>query len=264
MNVFLFEFKQYRKALIGWTIGLLVILSIYMPFLPAFMNEGESMRSFFEGLGGMVIKGAGINIDLFFQAIGFYGFIFMLVGLAGAIQALSMGLSVISKEGTMRAADFLMTKPCRRSVTFLAKAAAVYCCLLITEVIFFIGAAAWLLLGTKGVPVLEFTLVTLTLVYIQFFFFMLGLLVGAFARKVKSVPSVALGIALFCFMLGIVANITDSEWIRYLSPLRYFDNNHIIAYGAYEAKYLILNFALAIIMGIAAFIRYVLRDIKAV
>ena len=265
MNVFRHEFRQYRRALIGWCAGIAVFLVVYLPFLPAFMEQSDVLRTFLQGLGGPVLRAMGIDIDLFLGPLGFYSYAFTFLSLIGAIQAAGIGLSVLSKENRMRAADFLFTKPKTRGAVFFEKLGASVLSLFITQAFFYaLSSGALYLLAGQRVPFRPFALVSLSFTPLQFFFFSLGALVATAARRIKSVVSVSVGLAVGCFLLSMVSNLTGSAALRYVSPMRYFDTNYILLHGAYEPAFLWLSLSLTALMGALAFVLYVKRDIRAV
>ena len=61
-----------------------------------------------------VRKALGLSVDSISSILGFYSYIFLYITLCGAIQAMNLGTSIISKEVSEKTADFLLTKPVTR------------------------------------------------------------------------------------------------------------------------------------------------------
>jgi len=78
-----------------------------------------------------------------------------------------------------------------------------------------------------------------------------------------------MGVCMGTFLVGMIGAMAAgasnilSDILRYLSPLRYFDNNYIMSHGAYETGYLILSVALPVVLTVASFVIYVKKDIRA-
>lgn len=265
MNVFRFEFLKYRRALIGWCIGLCVFICIYLPFMPAFMNEAETVRSFFEGMGQTVLSAMGINLDAFFSPLGFFSYVFMFISLIGCMQAIHLGLSVVSRETRLKTADFLLTKTKTRARILIEKLLASVVCLLITQFVFFMVCTFGLLAMTKvEIDMLPFLLIILTFTFLQLLFLAMGFVIATLVTKIKSVLTVSMGLCMGFFMLGMVSNITSSDFLRALTPMRYFDYTKIIIQRTYEPAYLLLCFGLTVLFSVAAYVRYTKKDIHAV
>ena len=265
MNVFRYELRQYRRGLLGWAVGLSAFVCLYMPFMPAFLDEAASMKEFFLSLGPAVLGAMGINVDLFFGTLGFYGFLFIFINLLGAIQASAIGLNIISKETLMKTADFLLTKPESRGNIFLEKLLAAVFSLAVTELAFYATSAVAMRLATgSGLAVRPFVLITLTLTYTQLIFLAVGMFAATAVGKIKSVTPVAVGISLGAFIIGMMSNMTGSEVLRWFSPLRWFDTNQILKDGGYEPKFFIFNFAASAVLLAGAYMVYRKKNIAAV
>ncbi len=265
MNVFRQELRQGRRGLLGWCIGVCVFLMIYMPFMSAFVEEGDALREFTSGLGEDVLKAMGLNPDLLFGALGFYGFLFTFLTLIAAIQAVSSGMAVISKERNMRMADFLLTKPRSRSSIFFSKLLAALTRLAVTQLVFYtVSSVSMLVLSGIEISIKPFVLISLTFSLVQLIFFAIGIFIGAVAPKIKSVITVSMGVSMGFFLLGMISGITGSEALRHISPLKYFDNNYIMLNNAYEPRYLIMSLLIPPALTLCAYLAYTRRDVKAV
>ncbi len=264
MNVLRYELGQYRRGMVSWCAGMVAFVVIYASFLPAFLTEVESLRAFFAGVGQLLTKAMGFDVELFLGPLGFYGYLLTFLSLAGAVQAVHLGLSIISKESRMRAADFLLTKPARRGGIFAGKLGAAVLSLLITQAVFALAASlAMYVWGVGGVPVRPFALITASFGLVQWFFLAMGMLVAAVWQRMKTVITVAMGLSLGFFLVGMVANMAEDKALRLFAPMRYFDTAYIITNGAYETGFLLLCVGLTLAMGIAACAVYTRRDIRA-
>ena len=265
MNVLIHEFKQYRKALLGWCIGLVALVLFYMPYMPIFIEQSESLKTFFEGMGSVAAAAFGIDADSFFGPLGFYGYLFTFIYLLGAIQATSLGLSVISRESRTKTVDFLLTKPRSRTSLFFQKIASGFLCLIITQIVFYLFSTISLWVVASGdVSIVPYVLISLSFSLVQFMFYAIGICVASVFPKIKSTTTIAVGISLGFFLMSTIANLTGSETLRWLAPTRYFDTNYIMLHHAYETEYLVLCFALIVVLLAVAYLVYRKRDIDAV
>jgi ABC-2 type transport system permease protein len=124
MNMYLHELRAYRKSTIIWTCSMIGLLVFFLSMFPAFSRDAEEFNRLIQGYPEEVRKafGIGSNITSFF---GFYTYIFFYIVLCGSIQAMNLGISIISKEVRQKTADFLLTKPVKRKQVVTSKLLAV-------------------------------------------------------------------------------------------------------------------------------------------
>lgn len=265
MNVFKYELKQYKKSIIVWSIAYALFTAVIMSATPLFIDETAGMRSMIAQFPDAFREALGVDADTFLSAVGFFSYTFLYLGLVAAIQAMSLGVGIISKENRMKTADFLMSKPKKRESVYLQKLLAAVTVLAITEAVFFISATLSMIYQSGGdFNVTAFVLISLTFTFIQLMFMAIGLFLAAVIDKIKSTINVTMGVCFGFFMVGMVSAIAGSDTLRYLSPLKYFDNNYIMTNGTYETGYAVLGAALTLVLIAASFIVYVKKDIKAV
>lgn len=123
----------------------------------------------------------GINIDYVTSILGFYSMIFSFIVLCGAIQAMNMGISILSKESRERTADFLLVKPVSRSTIVTAKLLAAFTMLIVTNVLFCIASTIIAnAIKTVDYNVKIFLMINLTLFFIQLIFLAIGVAISVF------------------------------------------------------------------------------------
>ncbi len=265
MNVFIYEMRQYRKSILSWSIAFAIMAFVFLSATPLFINETSSMKDLLSGFPEAVTDAMGINMENFFSAVGFYSYVFLYISLAASIQAMNLGLGVISKENRMKTADFLLTKPMSRTKIYLQKLLAVLCSLLITEAVFLLSAILSIHVITKGdYDFTSFLLINLSFVLIQMVYFAIGLFVATVVARIKSPISVTMGVCFGTFLAGMVGAILESEALRYFSPLKYYATNYIMENHSFETRYLVLGVSLSLAFVVASYILYVKMDVDAV
>src|SRR5665811_154750 len=136
MNVFIHELKSYRKSTIIWTLSLCAFAVIFLLMYPAFTKDVAASRKALAGLPPVFREAVGISLANFFTIFGFYAYLLNFLMLAAAIQAINLGVGVISKEESGKTADFLLSKPVSRASVITSKLLAVLSLLLMTNVVF--------------------------------------------------------------------------------------------------------------------------------
>jgi ABC-2 type transport system permease protein len=265
MNILIHELRAYRKSTIIWTISLIAVLALFMSFFPSFTKDTEEFRKLLEGYPVALREAFGINLDNFFSILGFYCYGLSFVTLCGAIQAMNLGTSIVSKEVREKTADFLLTKPVTRTAVLTNKLLAALISIFITNIVYL--AAATLLayqVATVDFEVSIFILLSLTVFFVQLIFLAIGIIISVIVQKIKSVLTVSLATVFAFYFLGMFSSTSGDGVKRYLSPFKYFDTAYIIENSSYEGPFLITG-AVVIVMAIgASFFIYTKKDIHSV
>lgn len=264
MNIFLHEFKTNKKSAFIWAAAFSAGIIVFFTIYPAFTKDVESSKKMLENLPLAVRTALGISLSNFFSIFGFYAYLFTFLTLAGAVQAMNVGVGIISKEMSLKTADFLLSKPVSRVKVITSKLLAGLTTLMITNVIFvFVALIAAELISTEQFSAKIFILISLTLILVQLVFFTLGVLFGVMLPKVKSVISISLPTAFAFFIIGTLGDILGNTTVRYISPFKFFDPLYIINNGQFEIKFLIIELAFIIVATVASFTIYFKKDIPS-
>jgi ABC-2 type transport system permease protein len=264
MNIYFHELKAYRKSTVLWTVGMAAIAAFMLSLFPAFAKDAEPFKRMLESFPEAVRQAFGLQIETILSILGFYSYTFTYILLCGAIQAMILGTSIVSKETREKTADFLLAKPVSRSTIMTSKLLAALCSLLITNAVFWVISAVMAqLVANEAFDGRLFILITLTLPLTQLIFFSLGFFVSVAVSRLRSVLSVSLGTVFAFFILGMFVSTTGDDALRYATPFKYFDTGYILQHASYEASYLVVGllFCAAAIAG--AYVLYLKKDIQS-
>ncbi|MHB1340659.1 MAG: ABC transporter permease subunit [Coriobacteriia bacterium] len=261
MNVFLREFRAYRKSTITWVISLSGIVGLFMALYPAFANDIEGLSEVLANFPEAIKALVNITPETFMSVLGFYGYLLSFAWLAASIQAMNLGVGIISKEIAGKTADFLMTKPVRRAEVVTGKLSAVLAVILLTNVAF-IGAS-YLAVAATGASFDGGTLLLMssTLLLLQLVFLALGALFSVTIPKIKSVVAVSLPTVFAFYIIGAIGDVLENVELRWISPFRYFDPVYMISEGGLEAEYLLVVVAFVVVATAATYVIFAKRDI---
>ncbi|HAQ07992.1 MAG TPA: ABC transporter permease, partial [Bacillus bacterium] len=183
----------------------------------------------------------------------------------GAIQAMNLGTSILSKETIEKTADFLLTKPVTRTQVITSKLLAALVSLVITNIVF-VSATFFIasFVATDEFSKQSLFLISITLFFIQLMFLALGIIVSVVFPKIKSVLTVSLGAVFGFFMLGMVSSTTDDAAMRYLTPFNYFDSAYIAEHTGYEHSFLFAAVIFFVSAIAASYFLYAKKDVHSV
>jgi len=266
MNIYLHELRALRKSAVIWVCALIAMNVMFLSIYPSMAKDAADFKKLLMVYPAPVRAMLGINLDYITSILGFYSMIFSFITLCGAIQAMNMGLSILSKESRERTADFLLVKPVSRSVIVTAKLLAAFTGIIVTNVVY--CAASFItanIVKTTNYNIKLLIMINLTLFFIQLIFLAIGVLISVFFNKLKSVLPISLGVVFGLYMLGALVSAGKSnEAARLISPFKYFDITYIIKNASYESSYIIMSAVIVVIAVVISYIIYIKKDIHAV
>ena len=265
MNIYLRELKSYRKATLIWIVSLSALVVAFLLIFPAFTRDVGVSQQIIANLPSAVRSALDISMQNFFTIYGFFAYLFTFISLAGAIQAMNLGVGVLSKEDSGKTVDFLLTKPISRTAVITNKLFAVMTLIVATNVVFStVALVAAKMVSTAAFSSKTFLLISATLLFVQVLFVALGILLSVIIPKIKSVISVTLPTVFAFFVIGTLGAIIGNDTVRYLSPFKFFDPNYIISHGSYEMKFVVIEAIFVIVAVIVSYVLYIRKDIRAV
>ncbi|RNC29085.1 MAG: hypothetical protein AWM53_01005 [Candidatus Dichloromethanomonas elyunquensis] len=265
MNIFLHELRAYRKFTMTWTLSLMAVAILFFAMFPSISRQAEEFKQIIESYPETLRVALGLSIENIGSILGFYSYIFIYISVVGAVQAMNLGISIISKEVREKTADFLLTKPVTRSKIMTSKLLAALTSLVVTNVLFLGTATAMaLLVETKPFSITVFLLLSLSLFFIQLIFLALGILLSVLIIKIRSVLSISLGTVFGLFFIGALAATTKDDLLRYLSPFKYFNFSYIIQHSGYESSSLTVAVCFIILSIVTSYLIYSRKDIHTV
>ena len=265
MNIYKHEFKVNFKTMVGWIVTLCGLVAMLMAFYPMFKNDLDTFLKMLDNFPPTIKAAMGIAVDSFKSPLGFYTFAFTYSLLFAAIQAMNLGIGIVSKEEREKTADFVLTKPASREKILSAKLITVFTVLVITNI--FYSIVSWLLLSgvaEESLAMEKFALINASLFFSQMIFISIGLVISVSAKKIKVVLPVSLGLVFGFFAVSAFAVTSEDDKLRYLTPFQYFKTEHILMYGSYENIYPVVGALIVIICIAASYLLFKRRDIHSV
>ena len=265
MNVFLFELRSQTKSIIYWTIGLLAICGLFMMLYPSFSSDTSQMKDMLSAYPPELLRSININIDQMFSMSGFYPFAFTYVSFGGAVCALNFGLGVISKENRAKTTDFLLSKPLKRYNIITQKLLSILCSILIIDIIYIIGTVIMCkMAASTPFSLVGVVLISITLFFIQLVFAAIGVVVGTFFKRVKSVVPISLSISFGFFALEMIDAFINKNLMQYISPFKYFNYTEIVSKQGYRASSIMTVIVVTAMCIAVSYYWYIKQDAKNV
>jgi len=264
MNIYFQEVKNYFRVTLIWIAALSLMSFGFLSMFGSFSGDVENMKHLLAGYPPQVLSALNLQVGIFFTAIGFFAYILTFIWLVGAMQAMNLGMGVLSKEIAGKTADFLLTKPVTRFSMLTQKLFATLTLLVITNICFVAVTMFSVNMFSKD-PFDGYILFlsALTLFLVQLIFLSLGFVLATLIPKIKTVLTYTLPSVFGLFILGLFGNVLGNEEVYYFTPFKYFDVSYIIRNSSYQSKYLWLALGLTLVGIIIGYVAFINKDIEA-
>jgi ABC-2 type transport system permease protein len=262
VNIFFRELRANFKSLLIWA-GIIILFNLvgFSKFSAYYGNP--EMLAILDSLPPALLSAFSMNAFNLTTVTGFYGIMITYFGLILSIAAAMWGSDIISKEERGKTVEFSLTLPVTRAKLVTAKAAAAA----VNSVV--------LLLVTWGITLVSaqqyqpdstfYNYVSISIpafLLMQMIFLAIGIFLGCTMKKHKRTGSAAISILLGTYFASILAGMSkDLEFLRYVSPFKYFDPALMLRESRLEVTFVLLSVAIIAICLFGAYTSYAKRDL---
>lgn len=237
-----------------------------MAFYPMIGADSTAFDLIVEDFPEEFLAMFGMNSDLpITSVLGYFGLTFSMAQIPIAIQAANYGFHSLSVEEREYTADFLLSKPVKRSKVIISKFFAALTSLTIVNVFIWISSISSLYLFRGDLTFnLNYVIVLLSsIVLFQLFFLSLGMVISVSIKKVNSVLSLSMAFAIGFYVVNSLNAILSSDLLGYISPYTHFSPTYILVEGHYNLIYTIVSILIIVLsLGMSYFL-YLRRNIHS-
>lgn len=262
MHIIKRELRANFKSLLIWSAVMILIILMAMAEFSAYYDNPE-MADILDAMPKAMLEAfsmANANLTTVSGFVSLFSFYFyIMLGLFAVL----LGNGIISKEERDKTAEFFLTLPVSREQVIFSKwIAAIIHCILINAVT---GSTIYVT-TYKYSPDNEFYkflgLMLLALFILQMIFLSVGMFLAAFLKRYKSSGKLSASILFVTYIMSIMVGLSDKmEFLKYLSPFRYFEANNILHEMKFELVYVILSLCIITVFMVGTFIIYPKRDL---
>ncbi|MFA6939971.1 MAG: ABC transporter permease subunit [Clostridiaceae bacterium] len=262
MNIFIRELKANRKALIIWSICMVLGVMSGMAKYTAYSSGGASSQIFDKipySLKALIGMG---SFDVT-KISGFFAMLFLYIELPAAIHAVLLGNGIIAKEERDKTTEFLMVKPVSRTVIITSKLLASLVNIVIINLVTLVSCILMVGAYDNGEDITgEIMIFFLSLFIVQLIFLSLGALLSSLIKKSKASGSIATGILFGSFIIAKITDLTDRvNIINVFSPFKYFSYADIVNGKGLSVFATVLSIILIAVFFALTYFFYSKRDL---
>jgi ABC-2 type transport system permease protein len=262
MNIFRRELKSNFRSLLIWGVIVVLFVMVGVSKFSAYYGNPE-MLAILDQMPPALLSAFSVQAFNLTTVTGFFGLMFTYFALLVSIAAAMWGSDIISKEERDKTVEFSLTLPVtrRRVVTAKALAALVNCIALL-----FITWGASLASAAQYQPDGEFyrflALCMLALLIMQLIFLAIGIFLGCAMKRYKRASAVAVSVLLGTYFLSVLSGLhRDLEFLKYLSPFKYFDTGVLLRESRLDVTFVALSAAIVLLSMAGAYLAYTRRDL---
>lgn len=263
MNIFMHEIKANMKSFIIWNASMLALLWMMFAEFTAYYDNPE-MADLLDAMPEQVMKAmsmAGSNLT---TVSGFITLASVYLYLILCIYSVILGASIIAKEERDKTAEFFMTMPVSRQkiVAMKMMAGRLLCFLFnaITTATIYLFAMPY----DKMEDFNKFMLLMMLGIFIlQMVFMSIGMTLAALMKRPRKVVMASSSLLLVTYIFSIVSSISeDLEFLKYLSPFKYFVAQDLLNNMSYEVEYIVISIGIIIAGLLVTYYVYPRRDLR--
>ncbi len=263
MTLFLRELKANRKALIIWSICMILLIFSGMGKYTAYSEGGDSV-ALFNDLPHSVKALLGMSSFDVTSMSGYFAMLFLYIELTVGIHAALLGAGILAKEERDKTSEFLMVKPVSRVSVITAKIGASLLNVLLINLITLISALLMVSKYNNGESInSEILHFFLTMFMVQLIYLSLGAFISALMADPKSTGSITVGALLLGYVISRVTDLTDKlNILNLLSPFKYFSYVDIVEGKGVNTVIFLLSVLLVGALTLLTYILYGRRDLR--
>ena len=261
MNIYLKELRDYRKAVLLWSLAIFAFMISAMSKYQGYQKSGTSITDLVNSLPAGLSSVLGLKgLDLQ-SAGGFFAMCVLYLGVMLGVHAVLLGSGIIAKEETDKTIEFLFAKPVSRSRILFAKLLAALTSTVVLNIVTLVVSVVTIPLFAQG-PSINGDILFLmpSVFFIQLWFLMIGAAFAAVMRQPKHSGMVSAAVLLAAFIISAFVDISDRfGFLRYATPFKYFDSKSIFANG-YDYWYIAITVMALTVLLVGSRMAYERRD----
>ena len=228
-KLFCFDFYNIRKNVIGWTIAIAGIMSLYCFMFPM-VQEMATMK--FDAMPEELLQLFGMGeINDMGNFVTYFGMIYSLVLVAICIFSATLGARLIHREEETKSIEFLSSLAVSRVEIYVSKVLVLFVSIMIVVACgSMLGLVAGALVGGDTFVFMEVVAIIKVTSFTPFFFGLIALGIAGMSFKYGT-GSISSMIVLVLYMVGYLGQLLgeNGQFLLYFSPFMAFSPENAIA-----------------------------------
>lgn len=262
MNIFWRELKANFRSLIIWSVIVALFVLVGVSKFSAYYGNPE-MLAILDAMPQELLEAFNMRAFNLTTLSGFFGIMFTYFALLLSIAAAMWGSDILSKEERDKTVEFSLVLPVTRSKLITAKAlAAVVHCLGLLLVTWGASIVAARPYDPEAAFFSFLSLQMQSLFVLQLLFLAIGIFLGAVMKEYRRAGAAAIAVLLATYFMSIISGLHDKlDFLKYLSPFKYFDAGMMLHESRFDMTFVLLAVAIILVSMAGAYATYARRDL---
>jgi ABC-2 type transport system permease protein len=190
-----------------------LLISITLSFYPIFVGNQSKIIGIMNVIPKTALQFKGIsNFNDLLSVLGFYAannVIYMMV--LGSIFAIVLSSNILLKEEYDKTAEYLLTRPLKRSEIFFSKLAVISLYVFLLNVVTCLaGFISMELVKKESFNIKAFLILSLYTLLLNILFGAIGLFLSTLVKRAKPMTTFCIGLVLVFYFIYTISKITES------------------------------------------------------
>ncbi len=265
MNIYKKEIKRNLKSTLIWTGSMSLLNFLQMTAYPSIVTQTKALEQLLSKMPKELVAAFGMDKLNMTEILNYYGTkSYALLLLLGGIFSIILFSSIFIKEKDEKTIEFLLSKPITRNQMITEKIAAgltlIFLFNVFVSIITYISFETYK--GSEDYDMHVFILLCIGSFLLDLIFGVFGAFLSAFFSRGKTVTSLAIGITLISYFIGILSGSSDKfNRLKYFSPFKFVDSVDIILNKRLDNTLMIITTLTVITVITLTYVIYNKRDI---
>lgn len=263
MHILKWELRSHLKSLLIWCAIFVVIIFMMTSEFSAYYNNPD-MADILSAMPEAMLKAFSMDNANLTTTTGYLSLVSLYFYIMVGVFAVLLGSNIISKEERDKTAEYLMTMPVSREKIITSKLlAGLINCTVLTIVIALSVIAAMQPYHLDKAFFKFLFLLSLAFFFTMLIFLSVGALLASILKRYKSSGKISASFLMVLYFLNIVIALSKKlDFLKYITPFKYFEASIILKNGGFELKYIILTLLIVFIGILGTYIVYPRRDLR--
>lgn len=229
MQLVKFNLRNRKKYILGWCLGIFVMMFIYMILFPSMKELGQAKM---DALPKSMLELMGVeSFGIMTNWVGYFGMIFNIFAVVISFFTVTFAGSQIYSEEKTKSIEFMNSLPVSRSEVYWSKVISSFVAVLFLSLASALSAIMCGLINGGETFILVDVLQIIKITgFIPFFFMALALCAGGITTKLSPATVGSASVILF-YMISYLGSLLEDkgEWLRTITPFKQFSPANALA-----------------------------------
>ena len=262
MHIIKWEFRANLKSLIIWCLIFIILIFMMTSEFSAYYDNPE-MEDMMEMFPEAMLKALSMENANLTTTTGYLSLVALYFYLMVGVFAVLLGSNIISKEERDKTAEYLMTLPISREKIIFSKLVTAITNCIILDLVIVVSTITAMYQYNLDAEFYDFLMdLSLAILLMMFIFLSIGMFLASILKRYKSSGKISASLLMGLYFLNVLAALSDKlDFLKYVTPFKYFEASKLLHNNGLELKYVILSIII-MVLGIAGtFIVYPRRDL---